>query len=314
MRDKIFNNATTKRPLLIVIAGPTAVGKTSLSIELAKELGTSIVSADSRQCYQELNIGVARPTAEELTEVQHYFIATHSIHQTITAADFAKYAEEKLQEIWSVSPYAIMVGGTGLYIQALIDGLDNIPATPHELRNQMNHLFEKEGLKGLQARIELEDPLFYAAGEMENPRRVMRALEVIRITGKSILEWQRGEVKARDFDVLEFGLNLPRELLYERINLRVLQMINMGLKEEAMHLYPYRLLPALQTVGYQEWYEGKDLAWADENVIEKIQQKTRHYAKRQITWFNKRSQLTWFNAKEVDVKKSILEIIYNRGL
>ncbi len=314
MTDRTFNIPNKKRPLLIVIAGPTAVGKTALSIQLAKELNTSIISADSRQCYRELNIGVARPTDEELNEVQHYFIATHSIHQTLTAADFSAYAEEKLQEIWSKSPYAVLVGGTGLYIQALIDGLDDIPATPTELREQMNYFFEQEGLKGLQARIQLEDPIFYSTGEIENPRRVMRALEVMQLTGKSIIEWQRGELKSRNFNVLEFGLNLPREILYDRINQRVLNMVEMGLKQEALELYPYRTLSALQTVGYQEWYEGIELGWNDATVIEKIQQKTRHYAKRQITWFNKRSHLKWVDPSRSSVKNDILDEIYSQGL
>lgn len=314
MTDKTFNIPYKTQPLLIVIAGPTAVGKTALAIQLAKELNTSIVSADSRQCYSELNIGVARPSEQELAEVQHYFIASHSIHQTLTAADFAKYAEEKLQEIWSVSPYAVLVGGTGLYIQALIDGLDDIPATPTALRERMNHFFEEEGLEGLQAKIQVEDPLFYDKGEMDNPRRVMRALEVMEMTGKSIITWQRGELKTKNFRVLEFGLNLPREILYERINQRVLKMMDLGLKKEALDMHDLRSLPALQTVGYQEWYEGMELGWDDSKVVEKIQQKSRHYAKRQITWFKKRSQLKWLDAGHTLLKDEILKEVYNRRL
>ena len=289
MTDRISDISNRARPLLIVIAGPTAVGKTALSIQLAKELNTSIISADSRQCYHELNIGVARPTAEELAEVPHYFIG-------------------------SISPYAVLVGGTGLYIQALVDGLDDIPATPPELREHMNHLFELEGIKGLQKIIQLKDPLFYSEGEIDNPRRVMRALEVIELTGKSIIDWQSGQLKVRNFDVLEYGLNMPRELLYDRINHRVLQMMKMGLKKEALELYPYRSQTALQTVGYQEWYEGIDMGWDDSKVIETIQQKTRHYAKRQITWFKKRVHLKWLDASSPSVKNEILNEVYSRGL
>ena len=314
MTDRISDISNRARPLLIVIAGPTAVGKTALSIQLAKELNTSIISADSRQCYHELNIGVARPTAEELAEVPHYFIASHSIHNNLTAADFVKYAEEKLCSIWSISPYAVLVGGTGLYIQALVDGLDDIPATPPELREHMNHLFELEGIKGLQKIIQLKDPLFYSEGEIDNPRRVMRALEVIELTGKSIIDWQSGQLKVRNFDVLEYGLNMPRELLYDRINHRVLQMMKMGLKKEALELFPYRSQTALQTVGYQEWYEGIDMGWDDSKVIETIQQKTRHYAKRQITWFKKRVHLKWLDASSPSVKNEILNEVYSRGL
>ena len=292
----------------IIVAGPTAVGKTAEAIRLAKLYTTSIISADSRQCYKELNIGVARPTEDELKEVNHYFIANHSISENITAASFAKEAKGYLNEIFKDRDKAIVCGGTGLYIKALVEGLDEIPPIPHEIREQVIQLYKEKGIDALRSELVNHDSSFTHHGDINNPQRMMRALEVVLFSGRSIFEFynkrEKGEgkrdegqdvtqnrkPKTQNISEITFTykiLDPPREELYERINRRVDKMIEDGLEDEVRSLVDYKNLPALQTVGYKEFFEYFDGNYTKEEAIEKIKQHTRNYAKRQVTWFKK---------------------------
>jgi tRNA dimethylallyltransferase len=269
----------------IILTGPTAVGKTAEAIRLAQLHQTEILSADSRQCFRELQIGVAKPSADELKLVRHHFINSHSIHDKLTAATYESYALKALEDIFSRSDKAIVVGGTGLYIRALMQGLDEMPAVPEQIRQSVASLFQREGLEGLQQSIRKEDPLFLKEGDIDNPRRVIRALEIIRTSGKSIRFFQQRLPVERPFSMKLTVMQLPREQLYERINQRVDRMMEQGLLEEVKSLLPYRHLNALQTVGYRELFEHLDGQYSLEDAVAKIKQHTRHYAKRQITWW-----------------------------
>jgi len=280
---------------VIIIAGPTAVGKTVVAIEVAKALGTEIISADSRQCYKELNIGVARPSEEELTMVPHHFIATHSITEKVTVATFEQYALEKVHELLKKFDTVVLVGGTGLYIKAFCEGLDAIPDVPAELHQQVISDYKEKGLVWLQEEVQKFDPLFYARGEIQNPQRLMRALEVYKATGVSIEEFKKGAKKTRAFNIIKIALELPKETLHRNINTRVDAMLEKGLIEEVRHLVPFQHLNALQTVGYKEIFEYLDGKLSKEAAIEWIKKNTRQYAKRQLTWFRKDPDYTWFS-------------------
>jgi tRNA dimethylallyltransferase len=294
---------------LIVLAGPTASGKTSLGIWLAQQFGTEILSADSRQCFKELNIGVARPDPDELAAVPHHFIASHSIHETVNAGVYESYALGLLAGLFKDHSVVVAVGGTGLYIKALTEGLDNMPAIPASVREQISTQYQLNGLCWLQQCVQQEDPLFWQSGEQMNPQRLMRALEFIRFTGQSIVYFRKNQQQPRDFQVINIALDLPREKLYERINQRVDSMIEAGLEKEVLDLYPWRHLNALQTVGYKEWYPYFEESCSLDTVREKIQQNTRHYAKRQITWFKKQQDFLWFSPAD---KEKILTCIQSR--
>lgn len=278
---------------VIVIVGPTAVGKTDFAISVAKQHGTEIISADSRQCYRELNIGVARPSPEQLAEVPHHFIASHSIHDEITAADFEAYALSKVEEIFTTHDVVVMTGGTGLYVKAFCEGLDNIPDIPTSIRTSIIDNYEKEGINWLQQELRKKDPSFANVGEMQNPQRMMRALEVFESTGKSILEFRTGTKTARNFGIEKVGLELPRDVLNKRINKRVDEMMYAGLEAEAKSLYEYSHLNALQTVGYKELFDHFEGLISIEEAVEGIKMNTRRYAKRQMTWFKKDPEITW---------------------
>jgi len=274
----------------IIIAGPTAVGKTAAAIETALALGTEIVSADSRQCFREMKIGVARPSEEELATVKHHFIANHSVTENITAASFAKEGRACLAAIFSRKDHAVVCGGTGLYIKALVEGLDEIPEIDEQFRAQVSLLYAEQGVDALRAELLRLDPDFATMGDANNPARMMRALEVVMATGEPIRTFQKGSVmndEERGFSVRYRILDLPREELYGRINSRVDKMVLEGLEEEVRGLMPYRDRPSLQTVGYQEFFDFFDGKCSREEAIEKIKQHTRNYAKRQITWFKK---------------------------
>jgi tRNA dimethylallyltransferase len=274
----------------IIIAGPTAVGKTAIAIETALSLGTEIVSADSRQCYKEMRIGVARPSEEELSAVKHHFIANHSVLENITAVSFAREAKEYLNDIFTRHDQAIVCGGTGLYIKALVEGLDNIPEIDAAYREQVSNLFEEKGIDGLRAELLQRDPGFASTGDINNPARMMRALEVVLATGEPIRSFQSGKKitdEERGFSISYRIIDLPREELYQRINQRVDHMVKVGLEEEARALTVYRDRPALQTVGYQEFFNYFDGLCSRAEAIEKIKQHTRNYAKRQMTWFKR---------------------------
>lgn len=285
---------------MIIVAGPTAVGKTAVAIHLAKHFATSIISADSRQCYKELNIGVARPSAKELAAVNHYFIASHSIHDEITAAGFEQYALEKATMLFQEHDTVIMVGGTGLYIKAFCEGLDLIPAINPAIREQIISNYNSRGLAWLQGEVQQKDPAFYASGEIQNPQRMMRALEVVESTGQSVLTFRKGEKAKRDFKIMKIGLELPKEELHHRIHTRINHMMQAGQLEEVRGLIPYKHLNALQTVGYKELFEYLDGKTTLENAVEHIKTNTRQYAKRQMTWFKKDAEVKWFAPFQAD--------------
>ena len=284
-----------KQKTCIIIAGPTAVGKTNVSIALAQHFKTDIISADSRQCYKELNIGVAKPSAEQLQLVKHYFINSHSITEDLNAGMFEQYALNAVNEIFHEHDIAIMVGGTGLYIRAFCEGMDAIPAAGADLRNEINSKYIAGGLEWLQNEIKERDPAWHAVGEIQNPQRIMRALEVVMHTGKSILSFQQAVKAERNFNIIKIGLTLPRQDLYRNINTRVDEMINDGLEEEVRSLQTYKALNALQTVGYREMFDYIDGLVDRGTAIENIKKNTRHYAKRQLTWFNKDEATHWFS-------------------
>jgi tRNA dimethylallyltransferase len=276
----------------IIVAGPTAIGKTSFAISLAEKFKTAIISADSRQCYRELDIGVARPSATELAQVQHYFIANHSVTSNINAASFAREAEIYLDELFASHNKVILCGGTGLYIRALVEGLDEIPEIPASVRTEVIALFESKGLSGIQHALDQIDSSFKLKNDFYNPNRVMRALEVSLHTGMPIAQFQLGETrqkawKAKGYNFRYCIMEMPRETLYSRINQRVDQMIADGLEEEVRGLIGYKSLPALKTVGYEEFFDYFEGLQTRAEAIAKIKQHTRNYAKRQVTWFNK---------------------------
>ena len=284
------------KPTVYIVVGPTAVGKTAYAIKLAQKLKTEIISADARQCYKELNIGVARPSELELATVPHHFIASHSIVETVNAGVFEQYALAKTETLLAQYGSVVMVGGTGLYIKAFVEGMDQIPRIDPAIRLQIQEDVSNKGMDWLQAQIQKMDPEYWAMadqGEQQNTQRLSRALEVMIGTGQSILRFQQQQKKTRPFNIQKIGLELPREQLYERINQRVLQMVEAGLEEEVKSLLPQFHLNALQTVGYQEWLPYFKGEQSRDEVIQAIQQNTRHYAKRQMTWFKKDISIEW---------------------
>lgn len=283
---------------VIIIAGPTAVGKTSIAIKIAQHFQTEIISADSRQCFKELNIGVARPAVEELQTVKHHFIASHSVKEEITAADFERYALTKMRELFQQHDVIVMTGGTGLYIKAFCEGLDEIPAVDPLIREKIRMTYEEKGIEWLQNEIKEKDPAYYQSGETQNPQRMMRALEVIQSTGQSILFFQKGNKADRDFKIIRIGLELPRQELTARIDARVDKMMKDGLPEEVKGLIPFRELNALQTVGYKELFDNIDGKITADEAVKQIKINTRQYAKRQMTWFKKDKEMNWFHPAE----------------
>ena len=277
----------------IIIVGPTAIGKTALAIQVAQHFSTSIISADSRQCFKELNIGVAKPSVEELQLIKHYFINSHSIKDTLNAALFENYALDKVKQIFAQHDVAVMVGGTGLYIKTFTNGIDEVPVIKPAIREQITADYEWEGLEWLQKEVEKNDPLYFEKGETKNPQRLMRALEVKLSTGKSIIEFQTQQKRHRDFNILKIGLQMPKEDLNKRINTRVEEMMKNGLLEEVKKLQPHKDLNALQTVGYRELFGHLIGDLTLEDATEAIKINTRQYAKRQMTWFKKDEEIIW---------------------
>lgn len=297
-----------KNKTAIIVSGPTAVGKTALSIKLARHFKTEILSADSRQCYHELNIGVAKPNQEELALVKHHFINSHSIKDNLTAAGFEQYALQKANEIFREHDQLIVTGGTGLYIKAFVSGFDTMPAVPDETREIVRLLYQDHGLDSLRESLEKEDPVFSASDDLKNPQRMMRALEFVRTTGTSIRNYQRSVVSERPFNVIHIGLELPREILYERINARVDKMMEEGLLEEVKGLQPFKHLNALQTVGYRELFDFLEGKISLEKAVDKIKQNTRHYAKRQLTWFKADTSIKWFDPRDIEAIFAFLAV------
>lgn len=284
---------------VIIIVGPTASGKTALSLQLAAHYKTSIISADSRQCYKELNIGVAKPPETTLQSVKHYFINSHSIHDNVNAQVFEEYALQAAEEILADNDVAIMVGGTGMYIKAFCEGLDVIPEINTSVRESVIQQYKQQGLTWLQHEVKEKDPAFWQQAEQQNPQRLMRALEVITTTGISITEFRRREKKTRGFQIKKIGINLPKQQLHENINARVDEMISEGLVEEVRSLLPYKNINALQTVGYKEVFDYLEEKCSLPEAIEKIKTNTRQYAKRQLTWFKKDKEIEWVEKYEL---------------
>lgn len=281
---------------VIIIAGPTAAGKTAKAIEVAQHFNTAVISADSRQCYREISIGTAKPSPQELQAVPHYFIDSHSIREEVSAGIYEKLALGYAAEVWKDRDVVVMCGGTGLYIKAFCEGIDNIPAAPAAVRTSIQERYEKEGLAWLQQEVEEKDPAFYAIAEIQNPHRLIRALEVLYTTGQSITSFRTGNTVQRDFNIIKTAITLPKEQLHANIERRVHQMVADGLLEEVRAVLPYRNHNALQTVGYKEVFDYLDgkISWDD--AVEQIIIHTRQYAKRQLTWFRKDKDFKWFEA------------------
>lgn len=279
---------------VIIIGGPTASGKTAAAIHIARHFQTEIVSADSRQCFRELNIGVARPTAAELAAVPHHFVASHSIHDKVTAATFEAYALDKMAQLLEQHDVVVMAGGTGLYIKAFCEGLDVIPEVPEAIQTAVRENYAVQGLAWLQEEVARLDPAFYATGEIHNPHRLMRALAVLKATGQSILAFRKGVQAERPFRIIKLAMELPRPELHQRINQRVDNMLQLGLEAEVRGLLPFQQCNALQTVGYRELFAFYNGMGTLQQAVEAIKTNTRQYAKRQITWFRKDAAFAWF--------------------
>jgi len=285
---------------LIVVVGPTAIGKTELAIQLARYYDTEIISADSRQFFRETEIGTAKPSESELRAAKHHFINSHSISSEFSVGDFEKQALDKLEELFETKRYAILVGGSGLYIDAVCQGFDEIPKPSEGIRKKLNHLFAEEGIAALQNALKEADPVYYSEVDINNPQRLIRALEVYETTGLPFSSYRIKKVKVRPFNIIKVGLDTSRSELYDRINWRVDQMIKSGLLQEVEGLLPFRDLNALNTVGYTELFSYFDGELSLTEAIEKIKQNTRRFAKRQLTWFKRHADIKWFKPGETE--------------
>ncbi|GAB3938525.1 tRNA (adenosine(37)-N6)-dimethylallyltransferase MiaA [Mucilaginibacter myungsuensis] len=288
-----------KTKTLIVIAGPTAGGKTAAGIALAQKLGTEIISADSRQFYREMSIGTAKPTPEELAQAKHHFIGSHSIHDSFNVGDFEQHGLALLDELFKKHDTLIMVGGSGLYVKAICEGFDQFPDIDPDIRERMNSELAQMGIAHLQERLKEVDPDYYAQVDINNPQRIIRALEVFEGTGKPFSSFRKAASNPRPFNIIKYGILWPREELYNRINRRVDLMIEAGLIDEVKSVLPYRHLNALNTVGYSEIFDYLDGRTDLPTAIEAIKQNTRRFAKRQMTWFNKDKEIKWVSPDEL---------------
>ncbi len=284
---------STKRRL-IVIAGATGSGKTDLSIEIARHYGAPIISADSRQIYKGMAIGTAQPTCEQLQSVEHHFIACFDVTQEFNCGEFEKRALELLDDLFERTGTVVAVGGSGLYIKALCEGMDDLPEADKELRDALTKQYEAEGLEPLADELKRLDPLYCERADLNNPARVLRALEVCRRTGRPYSSFRKGVRKPRNFDIIKIGIAMPRDVLYDRIDRRVDMMIAAGLEAEAEALLPYRKCNSLHTVGYSEMFEMFDGKISFDEAVESIKRNSRRYAKRQITWFGRDAEIKWF--------------------
>lgn len=291
---------------LFVLLGPTGVGKTELSFNIAKLLGAPIISSDSRQIYKELKIGTAAPTQEQLLQVKHYFIGTQSIFDSYSAGQYEEDAIKLLEDLFTVNPNQLLVGGSMMYIDAVCKGFDNIPSVPEHIRKEVNEQYQQNGLEWLQQELKKVDPVHFEKVDKFNHKRMLHALEVSIATGQPYSSFCTGQTKKRPFNIVKIGLNRPRPELYERINLRVDQMVEEGLINEAEPLFPYRQLNSLNTVGYKELYQYMEGNCTLDFAIEKIKQDSRNYAKRQLTWFNADKEIHWFHPDE---SEKILDFI-----
>jgi tRNA dimethylallyltransferase len=290
----------SKNKFLIVVGGATATGKTATGIQLAQHFETEILSCDSRQLYREMTIGTAKPTAEELAAAPHHFINLLSIEDDYNVGNFERDALKLLDNLFLKKNVALLVGGSGLFIRALCNGLDEFPTIPLEVKKEVQSLFEKEGLIALQEAIKNADPVYFEKVDQQNPVRLMRALDVIKASGKPFSSFQNQKKKFRNFTPIYINVLMDREQLYERINRRVDLMLEAGLLEEAKSLFPYKEKNSLQTVGYQEFMNFFDGKITLDEAIELVKRNSRRYAKRQMTWFRKEDHWTGFQANEID--------------
>ncbi|UOE48178.1 tRNA (adenosine(37)-N6)-dimethylallyltransferase MiaA [Mucilaginibacter sp. SMC90] len=294
---------------LIVVVGPTAVGKTVAAIKLAQHFDTVVVSADSRQFFREMSIGTAKPDESELAAAKHYFINSHSISESFSVGDFEKQGLALLDELFKTHDHVILAGGSGLYIKAICEGFDDLPVADISVREQLNLQLEKEGIATLQEKLQQVDPDYYTQVDLNNPQRIIRALEVFETSGKPFSSYRKATINKRPFNIIKLALDMPREKLYERINLRVDTMVEQGLIEEVKTLLPHRQLNALNTVGYAELFDHFDGKTNLDEALLLIKQNTRRFAKRQLTWFRKDKDFIWFDAGADDVINQMIKTI-----
>lgn len=285
---------------LFVLIGPTGVGKTELSLSIAEMLGCDIVSADSRQMYADLKIGTAAPTSKELARVRHHFVGQLALTDYYSAARYEEEAMECLSKLFTQNDYALLTGGSMMYVDAVCKGIDDIPTVDTETRSFMMERYEKEGLETLCAELRLLDPEYYRTVDLKNPKRVIHALEICHMTGKTYTSYRTQSYKERPFRIVKIGLRREREELYERINRRVEIMMEQGLLEEVRNVLPYRHLNSLNTVGYKELFMYLDGEWTLDFAIEKIKQNSRIYSRKQMTWFKRDTEIHWFHPDETE--------------
>lgn len=302
---------SSKRGTLIVVVGPTGSGKSALAVELAKHYGAPVISTDSRQFYRGLPIGTAQPTAEEQAAAKHYFIADREVEDDFNCGKYEAEALVLLERLFAENDYVVAVGGSGLYVKALCEGMDDLPDADQELRTELRRRLENDGIAALAEELKRLDPLYASEVDICNPARVMRALEVCLTTGRPYSEQRSGVVAERPFNIVKVGTDMPRDVLYERINRRVDAMIAGGLVEEARRVYPKRHLNALQTVGYREMFDYFDGESTLEEAVELIKRNSRRYAKRQLTWFRRDDSIGWFSPSNLE---PIIEFIDNKIL
>lgn len=303
-------HATENTKTLIVIAGPTAVGKTQMAVQLAQQLKTEIVSADSRQFFKQLNIGTAKPSQSDLNLVPHHFIDCIEPNEKISAGAFEKMAIQKIENLFKTNQYVILTGGSGLYIDAVCNGIDEFPEIEPTIKKQVEGILKNNGILGLQALIKQQDPAYFSEVDLNNKARLMRAAEVILQSGKTYTSFKNRTPKPRPFKIIKICLNLPRPILYERINQRTDEMMAQGWLKEAKNLYPLKSLQSLNTVGYKELFMHFEGKFTLNEAIEKIKQHTRNYAKRQITYFKRDTQYHFIDASSTkNCLQKILELI-----
>jgi tRNA dimethylallyltransferase len=285
---------------LIVIAGPTAVGKTALGVRIAKEFNTGILSADSRQFFREISIGTAKPSLTEMQGAPHHFIDSHSITEPYNVGKFETEAVALLEKIFRKKDTVIMVGGSGLYIDAVCKGFDELPEADPAIREKIDLIFEEQGIEALQLMLKELDPVYHSQVDLKNPQRLSRALEVCLSSGKPYSTLREGKIKKRNFNIIKIGLNTSREILYDRINKRVDEMMKEGLLAEAQAMLPYKDANALQTVGYKELFDHLEGKTDLKTAVDLIKQNTRRFAKRQLTWFKRDPEMKWFEPEQTD--------------
>jgi tRNA dimethylallyltransferase len=300
--------SSTKKTLISVV-GPTAIGKTALGIQIAQHFGTEIISADSRQFYREISIGTAKPNLQELNAAKHHFINSHSVNDLVSVGSFETEALSIIEELFKTNDVVVMVGGSGLYVKAILEGFDELPNVNEGVRNQLNQELEDFGIAKLQTELLESDPIYFGQIDIQNPQRIIRALEVFRTTGNTFSSYRTHKKAERSFNVIKIGLNTSRDILYNRINLRVDDMMQNGLLDEVVSSKPYQQLNALKTVGYTELFDFLDGKTDLLSAIEMIKQNTRRFAKRQLTWFKRDEEINWFEPNDETIISKIENLL-----